>query len=68
MIYFSEDTILPGEGNGLDIPPVGLLLCGYPGVLPPDPESCLVFEGVLRGSPGEKDSLSVPSSSTNKKI
>lgn len=64
----NDGRILPGEGNGLDIPPAGLLLCGYPGVLPATPESCLVLEGVMGGSSGEKDWLSVPSSSTKNMI
>lgn len=53
----------PGEGNGLNIPPAGLLLCE---VLAP--ESCLVLEGVVGDSPGDQCSLSVAFSSTRREM
>lgn len=44
--FWKEQT--PGEGNGLKVPPAGLLLCGCPGVLDPVPESGLELgDGVL---------------------
>lgn len=39
---------VPGEGNGLNVPPAGLLLGGCPAVLDPVPESSLELgDGVL---------------------